>query len=116
MAKLSVSTLLLLLLSYFGTAQDSIRHRVILIGDAGQVNKQQQFVITDAASRVIPDHTTVLYLGNNVFPDGMASTGDAPNNGQDVLTSQFRPFRSSGATVWFLPGNYDWDRSGKSGL
>src|SRR4029079_5709589 len=35
---------------------------------------------------------------------------------QQVLQSQYQPMRSKGAAVYFIPGNYDWDRSGKNGL
>ena len=33
-----------------------------------------------------------------------------------VLRSQFAQMRNKGASVYFLPGNYDWDKSGKLGL
>jgi hypothetical protein len=33
-----------------------------------------------------------------------------------ILRSQFQPLRSTGAPVYFVPGNHDWDKSGKNGL
>src|SRR4249920_254217 len=97
--------------------EDSIVRRVILIGDAGEINRSQQAVIGDAASRIIGGKTTVLFLGNNIYKHGMALSDSSRQieTGQ-ILQSQFQPMRSKGASVYFLPGNYDWDKSGKQGL
>jgi len=110
-------TAALVLTAGVAPAQDSISHRVILIGDAGRVNDKQQAIIKDAASHIITDKTTVLYLGDNIFNDGMALTaGEEQERNQQILRSQYQPMRNGGATVYFIPGNYDWDKSGKNGL
>ncbi len=98
-------------------AQDSIRYRVILIGDAGEINSHQQSVIGAAAAFVLPAKTTVLYLGDNIYPRGM----DLPGGKQEALTgqilkSQFSPMRAKNASVYFVPGNHDWDKMGPNGL
>lgn len=98
-------------------AQHKPAQRVILIGDAGEVNHEQTTVIPDAAAKVLPGITTVFYLGDNVYPSGMGLPGTkAAVAGQAVLRSQFGPLRAKGAPVYFLPGNHDWDRMGKQGL
>src|SRR6185503_11517204 len=98
-------------------SQDDVVRRVILIGDAGEINKQQQAIISDAASRILAGKTTVVYLGNNIYPDGMKLKGSSKEAyARQVLQSQYQPMRSKGAAVYFIPGNYDWDRSGKNGL
>jgi hypothetical protein len=33
-----------------------------------------------------------------------------------ILQSQYKPMRNKGASVYFVPGNHDWDRMGKNGL
>jgi hypothetical protein len=84
----------------FVSAQDSIRHRVIVIGDAGSLTPAQQHIIKDAATRVISGKTTVVYLGNNIFRDGFSLTpGHEQDTHQDLLRSQFQPMRSQGAHV-----------------
>jgi len=107
----------LLFTAGISVAQDSVSHRIILIGDAGRINDQQQAIIKDAASRTIGDKTTVLYLGDNIFKKGMAlAGGDEESLSRQILQSQYQPMRNAGASVYFIPGNYDWDKSGKNGL
>ncbi|MEI9955486.1 MAG: hypothetical protein WDM90_04055 [Ferruginibacter sp.] len=63
------------------------------------------------------EKTTVFYLGDNIYPEGMALPGskDEVKTGR-ILQSQFAPMRSKGARVYFIPGNHDWDRMGVHGL
>lgn len=98
-------------------AQDSIRYRVILVGDAGEMNQEQQKALQHAAGHVLTGKTSVFYLGDNIYPRGM----DLPGSGKvqeaiDILRSQYEPMRAKGAPVYFVPGNHDWDKSGPKGL
>jgi hypothetical protein len=98
-------------------AQDSVRYRVILIGDAGEMNDGQKESLKNAAKHVIKGKTTTLYLGDNIYPVGMAIPGYGDfKETSKILQSQFTPMREAGATVYFLPGNHDWDKSGPNGL
>lgn len=98
-------------------AQDSIRARVILIGDAGERNAQQQAVLHHAASNVLKGKTTTVFLGDNVYPNGMALPGSADSaRTQAILKTQYEPLRAQGSPVYFIPGNHDWDKMGKNGL
>ncbi|HEY4324977.1 MAG TPA: metallophosphoesterase, partial [Mucilaginibacter sp.] len=98
-------------------AQDSIVYRVILIGDAGEIDKQQQAVLGFAANSIIKDKTTVLYLGDNIYPRGMSLPGSPDEERtQSILKSEYMPMRAKGAPVYFIPGNHDWDRMGPQGL
>lgn len=112
---------LLLLLSFVITlnsrAQDLVKHRVILIGDAGEMNTGQFESLKDAAKHVIKGRTTTLYLGDNIYPVGMAIPGYGNlAETSKILESQFKPMREAGAAVYFIPGNHDWDKSGPNGL
>jgi len=91
--------------------------RTILIGDAGEMDAAQKQVIQSASTYVIKEKTTVLFLGDNIYPNGMALPGTPEAAGtQAILQSQYKPMREMGARVYFLPGNHDWDRSGPQGL
>jgi Calcineurin-like phosphoesterase len=106
-----------LLISITTQAQDSILTRIIMIGDAGEINKEQQAVIPTASNLVIPHKTTVIYLGDNIYPRGMGLPGSPEEEEtKSILQSQYKPMRSKGAPVYFIPGNHDWDRMGKNGL
>lgn len=107
----------LLLGSLFGLAQDSVKYRVILIGDAGEMNTGQIESLKNAAKHVIKGKTTALYLGDNIYPTGMAIPGFGDEQETiKILQSQFQPMRDMGAAVFFVPGNHDWDKSGPNGL
>jgi len=98
-------------------AQTDIAQRIILIGDAGEINHKQSTVIPDAADKVLPGKTSVFFLGDNVYPRGMGIDGGPDEaRGKEILRSQFVPMREKGAAVYFVPGNHDWDRMGKNGL
>ena len=98
-------------------AQDSIRYRVIFIGDAGEMNERQRLDLQNAAGEILPGKTTVVYLGDNIYPRGMGLSGSKDENiGREVLRSQYLPMRVKGAPVYFVPGNHDWDRMGPEGL
>jgi len=98
-------------------AQDSIVHRVILIGDAGEMDKQQQAILVEAAGFVLPGRSTTFYLGDNIYPTGMALPGTKKEaETKAIIRSQFEPMRQHGAAVYFIPGNHDWDRMGVKGL
>jgi Calcineurin-like phosphoesterase/Omp85 superfamily domain len=98
-------------------SQETVKYRVILIGDAGEMNSKQLESLKDAAKHVIKDKTTTLYLGDNIYPTGMALKGDKNiKETEQILRSQFEPMRANGAAVYFVPGNHDWDKSGPDGL
>jgi len=98
-------------------AQDTIKYRIIFIGDAGEIDPQQNNVLQNAANNIIAGKTTVMYLGDNIYPTGFGLPG-SPGEEQtkQILRAQFTPMRSKGAPVYFVPGNHDWDRMGKDGL
>jgi len=111
---------MLMLFLVFGRmlkAQDSVVYRVILVGDAGEIDKQQMAVLSFAANTIIKDKTTVIYLGDNIYPHGMGLPGSAEEAGtKSILRSEYEPMRAKGAPVYFIPGNHDWDRMGPHGL
>ncbi|MBS1600681.1 MAG: BamA/TamA family outer membrane protein [Bacteroidetes bacterium] len=97
--------------------QDSIRYRVVLIGDAGEINDDQKAIITNAANIIIPNKTSVMYLGDNIYPRGMALPGNKKEEAtKQILQSEYMPFRSKNVPVYFVPGNHDWDKMGPKGL
>jgi hypothetical protein len=98
-------------------AQDTIHHRLILIGDAGVKSVNQRKVMEEAARFSIPHKTTTLFLGDNIYPRGIGlPQSPEETETKDILKAQYTPFRQKGVPVYFIPGNHDWDKSGKNGL
>ena len=111
------SLLFLLLFSTLAGAQDSIVARIIFIGDAGEINTQQKAILNNASDKIVPGKTTVMFLGDNIYPRGMALPDDADTSvTMQILRSEYEPMRAKGAPVYFIPGNHDWDNSGPNGL
>ncbi|MEO6719051.1 MAG: metallophosphoesterase [Ferruginibacter sp.] len=109
---------ILLLVGYIQPmhAQDSVKQRVILIGDAGEANEYQKALLMDAAKRVVPGKTTALFLGDNIYSSGIGlDASDKTTETENILRSQYEPLRQAGIAVYFIPGNHDWDHSGARG-
>jgi tartrate-resistant acid phosphatase type 5 len=98
-----------------GTAQ-RIEHRIILFGDAGEINDGQKLAIQKANELIIHDKTSVYFLGDNIYPLGMGLDSVSSIETTDILKSQFESFLLQNVPVTFLAGNHDWDKSGKEGL
>ncbi len=93
-----------------------VNHRIILIGDAGEINIEQQTLIHAAAKLIIPSRTTTCFLGDNIYPNGMGLFGDEKSSGEVSLRAQYESFRHVGVPVYFIAGNHDWDVSRELGL
>ncbi len=97
-------------------AGGTVRATVFLIGDAGAPRKGGepvlQALLQELAHR--PDSTVVLFLGDNVYPNGMPDSADATwPEARRRLLEQVAIARV--VPVIFLPGNHDWNKSGPRG-
>ena len=92
--------------------QAGLIHRVVLVGDAG-VPMDSEPVLESLGrwADVYPSMTTVLFLGDNVYPAGIEE--DAVAEGEEVLRKQVD---ATNATRIFIPGNHDWGHRGDDRL
>ncbi|MDQ6763039.1 MAG: metallophosphoesterase, partial [Bacteroidota bacterium] len=89
---------------------DSIQQRIILIGDAGELNFGREPVV-DAVKKLIPlnDKTTIIYLGDNLYNYGLPDEiMPGYNHLKSILDSQINIAKGTKAKVFFIPGNHDW--------
>jgi hypothetical protein len=92
--------------------------RVYLIGDAGDPDPRGEPVLR--ALRAELERATgpalVVFLGDNVYPNGMPAAGDAQRSEMERrIRDQIESVRGTGARLVFLPGNHDWERGGADG-
>jgi hypothetical protein len=81
--------------------------RLILIGDAGAPLPEDPTLGTLRRwADVRPEHTTVVFLGDNLYPDGLRQ--DDRRRGEAVLRQLIESTR---ARRIFIPGNHDWGYS-----
>lgn len=115
-----ITTILcMVLLSHFCVAQtDSIAKRIILIGDAGELNYGREPVIDAARNLILFDkNTTVIYLGDNIYNSGLPPDFMPDyNKYKSVLDSQINIANGTDAKVIFIPGNHDWNNEALDGL
>lgn len=104
-------------------AVGEIEVTLLLVGDAGWAKADDPVLgrVTAHASER-PDRTVVVFLGDNVYQDGLAAMGSPDRErGERILKAQLRVGGKSGAgagtgaRLVFVPGNHDWDRSGPDG-
>ena len=95
---------------------------LLMVGDAGWAKADDPVldrVAAHASER--PGRTVVVFLGDNVYPDGLAAVGlPDRERGERILRAQLRVGRKSaltgrGARLVFVPGNHDWDGSRPNG-
>ncbi len=114
--KKNLLTCLFALCMQYLFAQQDIQQRVILIGDAGEINTAQKAILSDAENRLVPGKTTAVFLGDNIYPSGFDLSGGKRTRAEAILRSQFAALRKRNISVYFVPGNHDWDRSGREGF
>jgi hypothetical protein len=78
-------------------------YRLILAGDAGAVRSDSPVLpLLRKWGDADPDRTTVLYLGDNIYPAGLQA------NGAEGKATLRRLLGATEAFKLFLPGNHDW--------
>jgi hypothetical protein len=113
-------TVPLLFLTVFLQAQtDTIAHRIVLIGDGGELTAEGKHPVVDAVRRTIPmdARTTILYLGDNIY--GLGLPDDQYSEYQKfkaVLDTQLSIVEGTKAKVYMIPGNHDWENGGPGGF
>ena len=112
-----LSGLFLLLNCCLKAQKDTISQRIVLIGDAGLLTNGRHPVV-DAVRSLIPmdKKTTILYLGDNIYPNGLPiGESSTFNKYKAVLDSQLSIAAYTDAKVYMIPGNHDWKNGGRDG-
>src|SRR3989337_2714797 len=104
--------------SFAGLTQvDSVKARVILIGDAGELIKGQASVLDAIRKNIKLDKkTTVVYLGDNLYDAGLPhETYSRYSDIKAALDSQLNLLKGTAAKGYMIPGNHDWENGGVRG-
>jgi hypothetical protein len=97
---------------------DSVKLRVVLVGDAGALVKGKSMVLDAMKATVKPDNRTVLiYLGDNLYDAGLPDeTYTSYSSIKAALDSQINILKGTKAKGFMIPGNHDWENGGVRGL
>ncbi len=100
-------------------APDDIESSLFLIGDAGEPDPRGRSKVLDsmkAHMSVAPQKSVAVFLGDNVYPDGIPEEGQAEYaDARRRLQVQVDAIPPGVRTI-FIPGNHDWAGSGPFGL
>jgi hypothetical protein len=99
-------------------APDRVSLRLYLIGDAGAPDPAGEPVL-QALSRDLRSGSgkpVVLYLGDNVYPEGLpAPQAPGRKDAERRLSTQIEVVTRARASGYFVLGNHDWARYGTEG-
>jgi hypothetical protein len=109
---------ILMMLAIAATAQrDSVKTRVILVGDAGSLVKGRASVLQTIRKNVKLDkNTVVVFLGDNLYDAGLPhETYNRYSEIKAALDSQINLVKGTPAKAYMIPGNHDWKNGGVDG-
>jgi hypothetical protein len=89
-----------------------------LIGDAGKLTggKHPELVLLKSLFNLNDGHTTLVYLGDNVYPAGLPDAGHANYpEAKKILDDEIAAVQNTSAQTYFIPGNHDWKRGTPEG-
>lgn len=94
--------------------------RFFFIGDAGLSKNgapSDALKIFQEAVSKSTNKDVVLFLGDNIYPNGLPEPGAARRaNAEFQLSTQLNAVKDANARVIFIPGNHDWYSGGIPGL
>lgn len=100
-------------------APAEIETTLFLIGDAGEPSPKKVGAPLDSMAvqaAVAPEQTIIVFLGDNVYPEGVPEEGSAESaDSRRRLAAQVAAV-PPGAQGIFVPGNQDWAGEGPFGL
>jgi hypothetical protein len=115
-------------------ADGQVAQRLILIGDAGEPDPAGERTLQTLSRQVnrMPERTTVVFLGDNVYERGMPPPAPSPGvveeaavevakvvisdviqtrkEAEEIINAQIAVVRGTKARAIFVPGNHDWDQ------
>lgn len=99
------------------TAQDTLLHRIILVGDAGkQINNRHPELELMKSLFPLDTRTSVLFLGDNVYQHGLPDSMAADYaEKKKILDDQINTVKGTDAQAWFMAGNHDWNKGKRDG-
>ncbi|MCB0628330.1 MAG: BamA/TamA family outer membrane protein [Saprospiraceae bacterium] len=97
-----------------------LAHVVFLIGDAGEAALEPlepNFKLLASQLRKAGENSTVVFLGDNIYPAGMPAADDPDRERAEAqLNAQLGIVKSYPGNVYFIPGNHDWNNMSPGGL
>jgi len=99
--------------------RDSVISRVILIGDAGELQNGKNPVIEKAKAlfNLNDGKTNVIFLGDNIYEHGLPDiTAKDFDEKRKIIDAQVNMLQGTNANGYVVMGNHDWNKGKAGGL
>jgi hypothetical protein len=100
-------------------AQNLPKFTVFLIGNVDErtVGSSDSVLITlQSQFSKLGKNSSVIFLGDNVYPNGLVDEDDFDRKpSEERLKTKLNIFKNYEGKPFIIPGNYDWQHSGKNG-
>jgi hypothetical protein len=104
----------------FITDSTELIHKLYLIGDAGfadENNNLTHFNLLKQELKSVSNNSTVLFLGDNIYENGMPSEEDSSRKlAEHRINAQLNLVENTEVNTIFIPGNHDYYSNGIKGL
>ncbi len=97
----------------FAFAQETSRHKVYLIGDAGEDTISGKALLLLKNELLANPNSSVVFLGDNIYPAGFHKNDQ---NSVLRLESQLYILKEYRGNAFMIPGNHDWDAQRRKGV
>ncbi len=99
---------------------DRLLYSIFLIGDTGDATADLPIPPLRVLKQQLAaagERSAVVFLGDNLYPDGLPhEDAKSRTSREKALAVQLDMLRDYPGQIVFIPGNHDWDSSGKQGL
>ncbi len=101
--------------------EEAPSHTLYLIGDAGGILPDEDapaLRLLEKQLKNAPENSSVIFLGDNLYPNGMAPKKNEEERSQDEyrLKAQLDMLKDFNGNIFFVAGNHDWAGYGIDGL
>ncbi len=94
-------------------------HTLYLVGDAGKIDRDGGNQVITAMKPLLEKESTessLVYLGDNIYPNGLPEKNHKDRKeAEQILVTQMEPALYYNGTIYFIPGNHDWNFWGSGG-
>ncbi len=108
------------LVSSSTSTSHELSHSFYLVGDAGYHNVNSPNPVLTSLKKQLQnklENTTVLFLGDNIYPNGMPKKSDSGRDAaENSINAQLESVKDFSGKTIFIPGNHDWYSYGSKGL
>lgn len=95
-------------------------YSVYLIGDAGAASRNPRSTVLKELEKQLKrsgENSAVIFLGDNIYPHGLPpSSSPKRERAERRLLAQLNTVKEYPGQLFFIPGNHDWNSSGRNGL